>query len=453
MLADSLSLKKQELAHRVEAVPVEVAAWKEAAQQELDKNAHFSQLQAIGVLVDALVGEQRQLLDAVDPASPQTFGVAALAVARSIIRTQRCWDFFRDKLELRHAPAHRDALWVADTIAWDCHRPVMDLAVQLGIVDAKRVREPPLVYCTAEYSPATWVRGSRPNDGRSYDLGEARTPIPVIELPWDHLASGWEWLSLHHEVGHDIEADLGLRPVLRDLLQQALAAAGVPPKRIATWLKWQGEVFADLCGLRLGGPAFADALLHLLLLPPGDVTTFDPADPHPTPYPRVLMNAAYVRTLGDVPEIRDHAARVEQEWRDLYGSTSGDPELDALVGDFPVVFAALVETPVAALKGHRPSELIPFGAAEDATIRAAVKYLRTGMNKPAQLRIRHVPSAARLAVAAESVAKTLTDARCAEIHGRVLKLVKDAAPTGLRGGGPGGHDLFIASFARRMFLE
>lgn len=454
MLADRLSLKKQELTHRVDAVPAEVAAWKQATEAELDKNAHFSQLHAIDVLVRTLVDEQRRLLGAVDPASPQAFGEAALAVSRSIIKTQRCWDFFRDKLDLRHAPAHKEPLWVADTIAWDCHRPVMDLAVQLGIVSATRVREPPLVYCTAEYSPATWVRGSRPNDGRSYDLGEARVPIPVIELPWDHLSSAWEWLSLHHEVGHDIEADLGLRPALREKLQQALAAAQVPASRIATWLKWQGEVFADLCALRLGGPAFADALVHLLLLPPGDVKTFDPADPHPTPYPRILLNAAYVRTLGPAQEIQDHAARVEGEWRDLYGPTSGDPELDALSADFPVVFGALMEAALPALKDHRPSELLPFGAADDAAIRGAVKYLRSGMNKPSGLRIRHVPSAARLAVADESAAGTLNDAACAAIHARVLKLVRDSAPLGLlRGGGPGGHDQFIASFARRMFSE
>jgi hypothetical protein len=90
------------------------------------------------------------------------------------------------------------------------------------------------------------VRGSRPNDGRNYDLGEALVPIPVIELPWDHLGSAWEYLSLHHEVGHDIEADLALRPTLQSTLRQKLAAGNVAQPQIDAGSTGK-EVFADPC--------------------------------------------------------------------------------------------------------------------------------------------------------------------------------------------------------------
>lgn len=450
----SLEVRKQELKRRVEGLPQEVAAWKVATEQEIDKNAHFSQMRAIELLTDALAAQQQALLVALDPdGTADAFTIAGFDLVKSIIKAQTFWDFFRDKLDLRHAPAHKEPLWVADTIAWDCHRPVLDRAVAFGILAPQILREPPLVYCTAEYSPATWVRGSRPNDGRRYDLGETLLPIPVIELPWDHLGSAWEYLSLHHEVGHDIEADLRLRPELRSSLQAALVAANVPAKRVATWLQWQGEVFADLCALRLAGPAFGDALLHLLMLPPVNVKTFDEDDPHPTPYSRMLLVAAYSRTLAASPALQDHAASIEQRWQALYGATSGDPDLDAYTADFPIAFAALMANPLAVLGGRTVADLLPFAANDDARIRGAEKFFRSGMNKPANLPIRHVPSAARLALTAAHANGTLTDAMCADIHRRVLEYVRETAPLGLRGGGAGAHEAFIVGFAERELFE
>lgn len=449
-----LVIRNQELKRRVDSLPQEVAVWKQATEQQLDKNSHFSQLQAIEVLISALVAKQQALLAALDPnLGTEAFTTASLDLIRSIIKAQAFWDFFRDKLDLRHSPQHKEPLWVADTIAWDCHRPVLDAAVALGIIKPHALREPPLVYCTAEYSPATWVRGSRPNDGRRYDLGEALLPIPVIEIPWDHVGSAWEFLSLHHEVGHDIEADLRLRPDLKATLGKVLADGHVPSDRVKAWLDWQAEVFADLCALRLAGPAFGDVLMHLLMLPPADVKSFDKDDPHPTPYLRMLMVAAYCRTLASSPAIQDHATKLEQHWRALYGATSGDPQLDAFTADFSLVFTALMSTPMSVLCNHAVEELVPFEHNDDARIRSAEKFFRTGMNKPASLPIRHVPSAARLAVTAANEGGTLNDEMCDHIQERVLAYVRDIAPKGLRGGGAKAHEAFIASFAERAFLE
>jgi hypothetical protein len=144
----------------------------------------------------AFVSEQRTMFADLDPSDNfEALNVGSLNLIRSVIRAQKVWDFFREKLALRHLPSQREPLWVADTIAWDCYRPVLNAAEQFGIADGAELREPPLVYCTAEYSPATWVRGSRPYDGRAYDLGEALLPIPVIEMKWDHLGSAWEYLA------------------------------------------------------------------------------------------------------------------------------------------------------------------------------------------------------------------------------------------------------------------
>jgi hypothetical protein len=454
MAEEIFRLRKQELARRVANLPAEVQAWKTATENQVDQNAHFSQLRAIEVLMDTFVNEQRALLDSLNPAGDaEAFNIGCLNLVRSIIRSQKTWDFFRSKLELRYSPEHKEPLWVTDTIAWDCHRPVLNTAVQFGILDGNELREPPLVYCTAEYSPATWVRGSRPNDGRVYDLGEALLPIPVIEIPWDHLGNAWEYLALHHEVSHDIEADLQLRPVLQNALQQVLSDAGVPPARTQLWLRWEGEIFADLCGLQLAGPAFTEALMHLLLLPADNVKTFNKDDPHPTPYTRILLNAAYIRSLGNTPAIQDHAARIETAWKAVYGDNSGDPALDALTQDFSPVCKALMDTKFPILKGHAVKELMPFGEADDARIRLTERFFRTGMNRPNNLPLRHTVSAARLAVDTAAQAGTLSDEVYTTIHERVIAYVKETAPQGLRGGGPDAHEKFIASFAKRIFTS
>jgi hypothetical protein len=272
-------------------------------------------------------------------------------------------------------------------------------------------------------------------------------------MPWDHVSNSWEYLALHHEVGHDIEADLKLRIVLQNSLQQVLSSAGVPLSRIKIWLKWEGEVFADLCALQLAGPAFSEAMINLLLLPAKSVKTFDEDDPHPTHYTRILMNAEYIRTLGTTQAIKDHAARIETQWKSIYGNSSGDQQLDAMVQDFPLVFKSLMDTKFPVLKDHTVRELMPFADVDDARIRAAEKFFRTGMNKPGGLQLRHTVSAARLAIATASQDGTLSDQLCSDIHQRVCDYVKETAPQGLRGGGPDEHEKFIAAFATRIFPE
>ena len=443
----TLEVRKEEFRRRVEALPHEVNEWKQRTQNELDSNLHFSQLQAIGILVDTFAQQQSDLLAQLEPAGDAAaFQLVGLQLLQSIASSQHAWDFFRDKLDLRFSPAFKEVLWVADTVAWDCYRPVLDGAAAVGILDPWALREPPLTYLSAELSPLTWVRGSRPNDGRAYDLGTSRLPIPVIEVPWDHVENTWELMSLHHEVGHDLEADLKLRGVLAASLQTVLSNNGVPPSRVQQWLAWQGEVLADLVGLQLGGAPFAEVLTHLLLLPEPLVTILDEEDPHPTPYLRILMNAAYIPTMiKDHQPLADDSQQIADRWVAIYGN---QPQLDPWGGDFALVFAALMDTALPELKGRTVRELMPYGAADDARIRNAVGYMRTGMNKPAQLRPRHCISAARRAVTQSALEGMLSSDVLNTINQRAMELVRANAPGGLRGGDSSTpHRQFIASFA------
>jgi hypothetical protein len=165
-------------------------------------------------------------------------------------------------------------------------------------------------------------------------------------VPWDHVTNAWELLSLHHEVGHALEADLNLRFRLT-----AAILAAVPGERQSRWKAWQTEVVADLIGLQLAGPAYTDMLINLLL-PATDVATMDVSDPHPTYYLRILMNTAYIRILVKNSQVlRDHAQRLEDIWISFYGT---QPQFDDYLSDFPAVFAALMDQSFDELR-ERPS--------------------------------------------------------------------------------------------------
>ncbi len=450
MSADAtVLLRVQELKRRVEELPREIEAWNKRTENLDAFKPHFSQVRAIGFLMEALQTRQTDRTKVV-PAKPDEVGAWALALVTDIIAAQKVWDFFRDKLELRFSPTFAAPLHQADSVAWDCYVSVLQQAVAFQILAEDQLREPPLTYLTAEFSPATWVRGSRPNDGRDHALGLALLPIPVIELPWDHVANPWELLSLHHEVGHDLEADLGLRGPLLTALRDQLIEAKVPPDRVRVWLSWQAEVFADLVGLQLGGPAFADALMHLLLLPREWVVTRDPQDPHPTHYPRILLNAEYARTLGKavptgpaLPAITAHADQLVARWTEIYGKPPG---FDGFIADFPLVFAALMDTKLAVLKDHTVRELMPFTAQHDLDIRAAALALVDPAKVMPVLKPRHIPSAARVAAGRAADAGNALDAALVAIAKAAGDEIKKRAPGELRSS-DASRKAFIQGFA------
>lgn len=458
-----IALRVEELRRRFKALPEEIALLKEETAAGKPLEIHASQIDALDTLMGALLAPVKAALS--DPPAAadgaDKAGAFALDVLGGIVAAQRAWDFFRDKLLLRSSPRYRDVLWVADTIAWSAYRPVIERAAQLGILAHDELREPPLTYLTAEPSPATWVRRSRPNDGRDYALGQAKLPIPVIEIPWDHVENPWELLSILHEVGHDIEADLGLRPALRQSLHKALTDAAVPEERRRLWLAWQGELFADLVALELGGPAYARALMHLLLLPKEEVQTFDDADPHPLPYLRIRMNAAYIRTLARRPDgtippaVLADADAIESAWKMLYGEpASAKPFLET---DVPLVLKAMMDTTFDVLqdktdpehKNKTVRDLMRFTAQQDAVIRKWAAHLVTAQNQPVDdIKPRHLVSAARIAV---SSIEPTNMAALSDIRARVEELVKANAPSGQRGGGA--RKSFIEGFARFFYLR
>lgn len=451
-----LSLRKTELTRRVRALPNEVGAWYQrvstlaSAGKEQFENAHFSQVQALRGIVTGMISPQNDLLNQMDPAGDVgAFTKNALILMQRVVLAQQFWDYFWDKLGQRISE-FEVPLWIADTVAFDCYSSVIRRAINEGILTEGSFREPPLTYVSAETSPLTWLRSQMPmQDGTPvFADGSLTLPFPVIELPREQMENLWELMALHHEIGHDLEKDLGIQKALQKSLDDTLVSAAVAPVRINVWQKWRKEIFADFVGLQLGGPAFAVSLASLVLLPADLVLRYKPSDPHPTHYLRIRLCAHYIAALGgggaplevnaQVEALQADAKALNDAWLSVYGNDAG-PDLTPFLGDFDLVIRALMDTVLAELKGKTVRSLMPYDKTMDDATRAVATFMTTGFNPPGPISPRHVVSAAQMA-AVTAVADPTRPVAALEqdlqtINTRLISLVRKNAPPGLRAGG------------------
>lgn len=237
----------------------------------------------------ALIEQTRNLLADASRAS-EIDGLDLLADAET------AWNFYRYADAQRRDPELGARLQIADAIAFDGYRVVMERARVAKIVTGTRLPVP-LVYLEPGPGPATTSRGAQL---RGLTLtGPARrtvAPFPVILLPHDHLETPW-WLTvLLHEVGHDLDADLELEPRLAPALAKALEGS---PRRDA-WLRWLPEIIADLSGVRLGGPQFAVSLHELATLV-GATSWYTTGEHPPLALRMELARALLGEAMPDVP--------------------------------------------------------------------------------------------------------------------------------------------------------
>lgn len=429
-LGPSYTLRRVELKRRVDALPTELDEWKERTLEEVDKNAHFTQVQTIDALLRVSVDKQQAIVSSLAGAADAAeFTTKSFELIQMINRAQTVWDYFRDKFNLRLIPKFASDLWIADTIAWDCYFTVMTNAVIAGIVARDKFREPPLTFLITEFSPYTYKRGDALKLGKE----NVALPVPVIGLPCDHLPNPWEFVYLAHEVAHDLERDLDLLEPLKGALAGALAASQIPQARAWCWTAWLQEVFADLVALHLCGPAFSQGLATILSLPADKVLTPNPAGPHPTHYVRIPMNAAYLsRMAASVPALEADAKALRESWVAAYGDGG---ELAKFADDFTLVFDALMTTKIPVFQNQTVADLVPYAAADDTRIRDVADYIRTGNNNPGRVPPRFCVSASRLAVTAAASQNADPTGLLNDIKTRTETLVRAGAPDGLRSSG------------------
>ena len=212
----------------------------------------------------------------------------------------------------RRDPELRAELGDADRLADVCYQPIIDFA---------RAKNFPL---TTGY-PATQLT--------DFDLaiwiGFIPTSIAPIFLPREFFDRAIWWPALCHEIGHDFLASVrGLEPRLREDLDLPSAEVGSQllvfnragldldqiPRLFGGWFE---ELFCDVFGTMMCGPAYVATMLHLfgatsdarevLVVPLDNAGRYDP---HPPRHLRLLTGCAVLERAG----LHTDARRLRAEW-------------------------------------------------------------------------------------------------------------------------------------------
>ncbi|MBI5668077.1 MAG: hypothetical protein HZC41_08715 [Chloroflexi bacterium] len=267
------------------------------------------------------------------PATAQTLEKLLLYSERAERRVkliEKIWAFYLElfgQRQTRFAPM----LLAADRIALDAYQ-----CIYVGLGVPRSIPSPaPFSYMETGFTPATFRRGIALSR-----LGRQMNPFPIISLPYHRLVNPWTLGAVPHEVSHNLQHDLGLWDDVPRRLSRRLLEAGLAAPVAATWARWHKEIWADLCGLLLSGPAVVASLLDVVARTPFSTTAFNPAGVHPTSYLRVLINLELLRRM-DFPA---QAAAFEQLWRRLYPDPSLGGIPPAMLASFPRACEVVVDT-------------------------------------------------------------------------------------------------------------
>jgi len=347
-------------------------------------NARLSEID--GAVRRALASLSAELRRA-PPNSHQVLNRSAL-LEREIDRARRAFGLFFDVFSQR-GTRFAPALAACDAIAVDCFRVIRQNMP--GLLDAPLLK--PLTYLEHGFSPATFRRGVL----LRRLLGE-RNPFPLIRVPYERVEAPWGMGVILHEIGHSLQADLGVWQETEIALQRRVLGVTGNPWLTRLWGRWHKEIFADLIACLLGGPASVHSMKDFLAYPPSRVLTFHPLSAHPTPYLRVLIQAEMLRRMGFPKQARD----VRDNWYRLYRSYLPAARIPALLlrtaaRVIPHVVDEIAFQTRRGLAQHTLVDVVPFRQEDQEQILRAAEALARG-RMPEGLPPRFAVSASREAL-------------------------------------------------------
>jgi hypothetical protein len=355
-------------------------------------------VQAVNQLMATLRAELFRLSglvrEATDAASLQPSTVRLQRVVRKKERAhewvraiERIWDFYFELFGQRQS-VFAEWLLACDRIALDCYQVSY---MRCGV--AKSIpAPPPFSYMRTGFSPATFRRAIPLRR-----LGQQLNPFPLIQLPYHRLVNPWTLGAVLHEVSHNLQNDLGLARAVPARMGRQLLDAGLPREVASVWVRWNRELYADLSGLLLGGPAVVGSLLDVIGRSPETVLTYDPRGPHPTPYLRAFISFELLRRMG----FADQAEHYRRLWVRLYPDARAGTLPGRLLETFPranrIVVDAVCYQPFGALGGKYLADVLPFGAKEQQMTEEVAQRLAAGTD-PGIVPERFLIGAARFAL-------------------------------------------------------
>lgn len=290
------------------------------------------------------------------------------AFARKPELAARSWSFFRHVLAQREGLAVGRMLQLADACAWDGYYQFRSSAAIAQ----------PIVCLDLIDSPLTYLRTQVRASTRSLQL-------PLAFVPPRFLSCPWLLTTLHHEVGHTLDVDLG---VTREV-QLGISGGAIPGSDQALWSQWALEIVCDAYAIAVSGPAFVWSL----------ASVFDAldqwngwslGDKHPPAELRIAVGVALARRMrwetADVQPLVDELLR---------GGVL--PRFTGLLAQVDAIAELVLR--------HLPS---PARATDRVQLAQAAETLARGGSVD-ELPIRIVPAAAQLAVLRSSSRETLQE--------------------------------------------
>jgi hypothetical protein len=305
------------------------AAPSEAHVQAANELIRAVRRQLLGLARQVTAATRAPIAAPGDPAVQQLITTKERA-GRAVKFVERIWDFYLEMFSQRQA-RFADWLDACDRIALECYQ-----AIYTGLGAPRSIPSPaPLCYMATGSTPATFRRGVALSR-----LGSRANPFPVIQLPYHRLVNPWTLGAVHHEVSHNIQSDLGLWEVVPRRVYQRLRQEGIPPAIAATWARWHKEIWADVCGILLGGPAVVASLIDVVAGTRPQVLGYNPEGVHPVSYLRVLIAVELLRRM-DFPA---EAAGYRALWQQMYPRPHASEMPPALLDTFPRANALVVDT-------------------------------------------------------------------------------------------------------------
>ena len=307
--------------------------------------------------------------------------------------TERVWDFYFELFGQRQS-RFGEWLLACDRIALDCYQHAY-----VGLGTSRTIpTPPPFSYMRTGFSPATYRRSIPLRR-----LGLQLNPFPLIQLPYHRMVNPWTLGAILHEVSHNLQNDLGLAKLVPLRIGRVLTEAGLGRTVAATWVRWNRELFADLSGLLLGGPAVVTSLMDIIARSPEATLGYSPTGPHPTPYLRAFISFELLRRLG----FEEHARQYRRLWTRMYpdprAGTIPRPVLDTFAQANRLVVDAVCFRPFAPLGDKAYADVLKFGEKEQAMVEEAAGRMAAGTD-PGIVPERFLIGASRVALSRQLAA-------------------------------------------------
>ncbi len=305
----------------------------------------------------------------------------------SIKLIEKIWDYYLELFGQRQTP-FANWLLAADRIALDCYQ-----VMYTGLGKTRSIPSPPpFSYMETGFTPATFRRGVPLTR-----LGRRANPFPVVQLPYHRLVNPWTLGAIHHEVSHNLQSDLGLWQAVPKQINDRLRQAGLGPAVANIWTRWHKEIWADLSGLLLGGPAIVASLIDVVARAPATTQRFNPAGVHPTPYLRTLLNLDLLRRMG----FKAEAEAFGRLWQQLYPTPGRSNIPRAMLTTFPKASQLVVDTicfqPYGQLGDKSLAQVVRFQPDYQQMIQEAAQRIAAGTD-PGIIPARFLVSATRWAL-------------------------------------------------------